>query len=172
MRYLVISDTHGQTEDAKKLIRYFKGQIDGVLHLGDLVRDFEQLEREFQTDPSLTFAGVPGNCDGAYNAFGKRMQKERVFTVEGRTFLLTHGDRYQVGYGLSSLKYRALEAHANVVLFGHTHVPLLVEEEEILFLNPGSLSLPRGGSKKGFALLEVEKGKAAASLLNLEMFSL
>ncbi len=170
MRYLVISDTHGQFDKAEALIRFFKGQINGVLFLGDFIRDCEKLAKIFETDPSLTFAAVPGNCDGAYSPSGKLYKRERLFHLEGRTVFMTHGDRQQVGYSMDPLLYHAEELGADIVLFGHTHVPYLEELPGMLVLNPGSLTKPRGGSQKSFALLEIENGKAAASLLNLEDF--
>ena len=170
MRYLVISDTHGQTDNAEKLVRFFKGQIDGVLFLGDFIRDCEYLAHTFETDPTLTFAAVPGNCDGSYSPTGKLYKRERLFHLEGRTVFMTHGDRLQVSYGLDTLKYRAEELGADIILFGHTHTPYLEESPRMLVMNPGSLTKPRGGSEKSFALLEIENSKAAASLLNLADF--
>ena len=60
---------------------------------------------------------------------------------------------------------------ANVVLFGHTHVPLCLEEEGVLYLNPGSLTSPRGGSHASYAILEIEKGRAAATLMDYSKFN-
>jgi len=85
--------------------------------------------------------------------------------VEGRRVLMCHGHLYHVGMGLSTIAQKARDMGANIVLFGHTHVPVNIEEKGILFLNPGSLTSPRGGSSRSYALLEIEKGKAAASLL-------
>jgi len=51
-------------------------------------------------------------------------------------------------------RYRAEEVGANVVLFGHSHVPLCTEERGVLFLNPGSLQLPRGYHQPTYACLE------------------
>ena len=85
---------------------------------------------------------------------------------EGRRVLMCHGHLYQVGMGLSHIKQKARDMGANIVLFGHTHVPVNMEENGILFLNPGSLTKPRGGSACSYALLEIENGKAAANIIS------
>ena len=160
MRYLVLSDTHGNTLDAAKVLEHWKGLIDGVLHLGDNASDLKYLEREYGRTPELAFAGVNGNCD-----LPSSVPYKRLFDVEGRRVLMCHGHLYQVGMGLSHIKQKARDMGANIVLFGHTHVPVNMEENGILFLNPGSLTKPRGGSARSYALLEIENGKVAASLL-------
>ena len=160
MRYLVLSDTHGNTRDAAKVLEHWKGMIDGVLHLGDNASDLKYLEREYGRTPELAFAGVNGNCD-----LPSSVPYKRLFDVEGRRVLMCHGHLYQVGMGLSTIKQKARDMGANIVLFGHTHIPVNLEESGILFLNPGSLTKPRGGSSRSYALLEIEKGKAAASVI-------
>ena len=71
--------------------------------------------------------------------------------------MLCHGDRYRVDMGLISLKYRASEVGARVALFGHTHRSLVIEEDGILFMNPGSPALPRDYKKSiGFIYINDE----------------
>lgn len=166
MRYLVISDTHGDISRASWLIECFQDMVDGVLHLGDLTGDFEKLKNKYQDKYSLAFLGVPGNCD-----LFSRDPSERSFTVEGVRIAMTHGDKYAVKYGTSYISRLAEKEKAKVVLFGHTHIPLMEEKGGVLYVNPGSLSEPRGGSRAGFALLEVEKGKAVAILNNYDDFA-
>ncbi|MCF0136655.1 MAG: metallophosphoesterase [Lachnospiraceae bacterium] len=165
MRYLVLSDTHNNITAARDLIEQLHDRIDGVLHMGDMVTDFNKLKNMYQDRYGLAFAGVCGNCD-----LFSTEPDTRCFTVEGRRVLMFHGHQHGVKYGTRYLKEVAEENKANIVLFGHTHVPLMEEAEGILYLNPGSLSEPRGGSRAGFALLEIEKGKAAAVLYKYEDF--
>ena len=63
----------------------------------------------------------------------------------GKTVYMTHGDRFRVSYGLDRLKYRAEEQHADIAMFGHTHVPLLEMSGRPWIMNPGSLSRPYSG---------------------------
>lgn len=161
MRFLIISDTHGRIDRASDLIQRFHGSIDGVWHLGDNYRDFELLQSRFAYPYRLAFQAVPGNCDQSCPA-----PQRRTIPIAGHKVFMTHGDMYGVfGTGIGTLPMAAKSAGADVVLFGHTHVPLLEEKEGVLYLNPGSLSLPRGGSRPAYAFLDIEQGKAPQGTL-------
>ena len=54
----------------------------------------------------------------------------------------THGDLYGVKSSVTSIYYRGRELQANIVLFGHTHQQLIEKTEEVILMNPGSISLP------------------------------
>ncbi len=68
---------------------------------------------------------------------------------------LCHGDSYRVKYGLDMLEKKAKEVRADIVIFGHTHVPLNIKKDNILYINPGSLSLPRDLSRRGFIIINI-----------------
>lgn len=167
MRYLVLSDTHGVIREASAMIEHWRKHIDGVWHLGDYNRDLAFLEGQYASKFSLAFSGVCGNCDFA----SQTSPNERLFDLEGRRILMCHGHHYHVDSGLGYIRQKAHDAGADVVLFGHTHVPVCQEEDGILFLNPGSLTLPRGGSHASFALLEIERGNASATVLDYSNFA-
>lgn len=112
--------------------------MDLIIHLGDNVEDVREIKKFYHG----RVINVRGNCD-----FTLDVPNERVENVEDKKFLITHGNRYDVKYGLSRLRYRALEERADVVLFGHTHVSEIDYEDGIYFVNPGSPSLPRNGIK-------------------------
>lgn len=167
MRYLVISDTHRKIRPAIDLIHELHSLIDGVIHLGDLTADFEELQALFQDVYGLAFLGVSGNCDFYPK---KATPLRRSFTAEGVTVFLCHGHMYHVkgsGGDLTLLESAARSQGASVALFGHTHIPFLREERGMLMLNPGSLSEPRGGSSPSYALLELEKGRFAGQIYTL-----
>jgi putative phosphoesterase len=56
---------------------------------------------------------------------------------------------------------------ARVVVFGHSHVPFLEDEDGLLLLNPGSPTDKRRQPRHTFALLRVEQGRARAEILTL-----
>ena len=87
----------------------------------------------------------------------------RIERVEDVWIMLVHGDKF---YTVGQMIDVAREQHCAAVLFGHTHVPVLQADGELLVINPGSLSLPRRGSRSSCALLEVE-GKD----INVKMIS-
>lgn len=131
MKILVLSDTHGETSAAVRIIRNEKPQH--VIHLGDCVRDAEDLARSF---PYLPICSVAGNND-----FFCDVPKEKIIFLEGHSLFLCHGHTTGVKGGNLHLQItRALQGGCRVSLFGHTHSPYLKEENGVLLLNPGSLT--------------------------------
>lgn len=111
---------------------------DAVIHLGDCVEDARDLMRSY---PNLAVRYVRGNND-----FEPDASFRTVFSPGGVPMYLTHGHQERVSRSSRGvLPRRALEAGCTVALFGHTHRVFCAEENGVLLLNPGSISLPRGG---------------------------
>ena len=148
MRIAVVSDTHRLSNHiklAKKLIK----NADVLIHLGDVTDDLDELTDGFNGE----VYAVRGNCD-----FSRKYPKEQLLVLGGKKIFITHGDTYGVKYGLTEIFFKAKEINADIVLFGHTHQRFIAEEEGILFMNPGSVSLPRYlGKSLGFIILEEGK---------------
>lgn len=138
MKYLLISDSHGLLTELGNLKA--KYQDYEILHAGDFTIPSDYLDK-------LGIKYVAGNCD-------KEGAKELILKTSAGIIYMTHGDRYQVKFGLNRLYYRSLEVNATYVIFGHTHSPLILKEGDITFLNPGSLK-----DTKTYILLE--DGKAS-----------
>lgn len=146
MRILIVSDSHGNLDGLKKVVR--KEKPDRIIHLGDYTRDAAALAREFSSIPMDV---VGGNCD----AFDRRnpAPPERVMTVEGHRMLLCHGHTFQVKNDLSPLISYARQQNVRACLFGHTHVPHMSEPEPgLLLVNPGSAG---ASFRREYAVLEV-----------------
>lgn len=128
MKILVLSDSHralGAMYDAAAL-----EQPDVIMHLGDHVRDAEELSYAFDT---TDFYMVRGNCD-----FGTQTP-ETIFTeLAGARLFLTHGHLFGVKHGLEALKHEAKRLGAQIALFGHTHRAFCEEESGVWYLNPGA----------------------------------
>ncbi len=123
--YIVFSDIHGNRGAFDKLLPLIN-ENDGAFFAGDGAQTFSPKEIKGE------FYAVKGNNDYAvYPA-------EQVVEVEGLRVFLTHGDCYGVRSGLTRLKLRAQEQGCGVVIYGHTHLPEIVEDDGILFVNPGS----------------------------------
>ncbi len=148
MKYLVLSDSHGFFADKNKILALVD-QVDEVIHLGDYAKDIEALNLGLKP-----YHVVAGNCDikGEY-------PDEIILLDEGHKILLTHGHRYDVKYHLNKLYYKALSLDADIVMYGHTHVPMSTKVENLYIINPGSVSLPRGGSKNKCAIVTVAQEK-------------
>lgn len=149
MRILILSDSHGYKGKLDMVLMKAEstGSFDAVVHLGDGYMDLKPYESGL---PPLYV--TPGNCDGDR---GTAIYPE----FSGARVYMTHGHHLHVKMGLWKLKSAALEAQAQVALFGHTHRPLCKEEDGILLLNPGSVMEGR------FAVLTIdEKGRASGEL--------
>ena len=147
MKYLVLSDSHGNVDNMVRAVKLVKPQ--GIIHLGDGWRDVEELRELF---PSLPLEQVPGNCD-----FGRFEALERV--------LIAHGHTLGVKTGLLRAQYRALEMNADILLFGHTHVPLVDAASRPMMMNPGSIGDPR---RPTYGVLEFRDGQIYPSVFRLD----
>ena len=133
MLIAVVSDTHRMIKYINLAKELIKG-ADILIHLGDNIDDVAILENNFN---GKVYA-VAGNCD-----YSSKYPKEAVIEVNGRKIFFTHGDLYGVKRSINSIYYRGRELEVDIVLFGHTHEQIIEEEQGIILMNPGSISLPR-----------------------------
>lgn len=150
MKILVVSDSHGRLKSLiEKIIEIGYEDIDAIIHLGDYIEDAYRLKEIF----GKKLYKVAGNGD-LYSG----CNFEKLIEINGNRLFLTHGHEYGLINNLNKLYYRALELEADIVLYGHTHLALNLEKDGILFLNPGSPSLPRDIDRtKSFILLEIKE---------------
>ncbi len=161
MKLLVISDTHHYMDNARDVLLRIGAQMDAVVHLGDHDTDAAELQKEF---PTLPFHVVKGNND-----YGMQTPNNQILRIAGRAILLTHGHKQNVYFSYDSIAYWAEEKGADAVLFGHTHHPVYDNEGRVMLLNPGSLSLPRGGTAPTFAILDIsENGRMEAAIMEYD----
>lgn len=154
-RIAVFSDTHNMFSRLPLALERV-GKVDLLFHLGDFAIDAERIAHELGDVP---FFSVKGNNDA-----GSVYPRVRIERVEDVWIMLLHGDGYHTLYQLID---KARENRCSAVLFGHTHVPLLQADGELLVINPGSMSLPRQGSKPSCAVLEVEGADINVKMLPL-----
>ena len=157
MKILVLSDTHSYLDNARAVLKRIGGKMDMVFHLGDHDADALELQREF---PALPFHYVKGNNDYLIDTPATKMVR-----AGGKAFLLTHGHKQRVHWNPDSIAYWAEEQGADVVVFGHTHMPVCDDDGRVMLFNPGSLSLPRGGSMPSFGVLSVENGRVEGAIM-------
>lgn len=149
MRLLVISDTHGYTDAARRVI-IEKGPWDLIVHLGDSVLDAVELASDLGVDVTAIrgnneYPGSPDTCD------------ELIFEAGGVKFYAIHGHddiNPYAGDGrmeeaLSEIAHRASRAGAGAALFGHTHKALVLERGGVVLVNPGGMGL--GDQSKTYA---------------------
>jgi hypothetical protein len=154
MRILVISDSHGEDSRVKSLLVMYAGTVQAVLHLGDHDRDL----LKYQNETDLLMLAVAGNCDDTMLS-----PRERLVTLGGQGVFMAHGHTFGVNFCTLRLTYRAREQGAAVCLYGHTHRAKVYNEDGILFMNPGSVTAPRGGEAPSYGLLKIDDETGAVS---------
>lgn len=159
MKILVISDTHGDIDKARRAI-IENSNIDLIIHLGDYFRDAQKISNEF---PNIPIEYIYGNSDFMIDD----TPAEKLLHCSGKKIFITHGHRYSINWNYDKLINKAHETEADILLFGHTHIPDLVKNGRCLLLNPGSISDARGESKESYAIIEIKNG-----ILEPELFSI
>ncbi|MCL1952482.1 MAG: YfcE family phosphodiesterase [Oscillospiraceae bacterium] len=129
MRILVCSDSHGR-RDRLVLALEQQPKAEILVFLGDGAADADFFAMEGR--PAYL---VRGNWEGPSS--GLPLWQE--FDAMGKKVLCTHGHYSQVKWGLEELLRAGRERGADLVLFGHTHVPLVHYEDGLTLFNPGSL---------------------------------
>ncbi|GAE30173.1 metallophosphoesterase family protein [Halalkalibacter hemicellulosilyticus] len=142
MKALILSDSHGWTNEVKEILDRHRTEVDIIFHCGD-----SELELEHSALAGARV--VKGNCD-----FGADFPDEIQEEVEGIFFYVTHGHLYNVKMTTDPLSYRAEEVGANVACFGHTHIATSFEHNGVIYINPGSIKLPLGRRTRTYAIFE------------------
>ncbi len=135
MQIAVFSDSHGDTEGMCAVIDEYRPDM--VLHLGDCVRDAEELERRY---PQLPLLYVRGNCD-AWDFTDA--PEQRLFTAGDVVIYMTHGHRQSVKLTLDALANAVHFSGAKLGLFGHTHQAEYKVMGDVTLFNPGSVGMGR-----------------------------
>ena len=156
----VISDTHlpwGKRRIPEEVFRLFEGS-DLILHAGDFV----EAEVIYELEEVAPVRGVLGNCDSSELA--TRLPLTESIAVQGVLMGMIHdsGDRQRRRMRMS----RAFPGH-RVVVFGHSHMPVIEDDGDLLLLNPGSACDPRRARIPTVAVLEIEDGRPSARLVEL-----
>ena len=153
MKIIVVSDTHGSYRNFKKVMQLNRN-ADIVVHCGDSRDEVDRIKTEY---PDKTYYTVKGNCDF------EMLPIVEEFTVDGVRFMATHGHIYNVKYGLFDLDRAAREKHADIALYGHTHIADDTVRDGVRFFNPGSL-----GYGKSFGVIEIKDGQVLTNIAYLK----
>ncbi|MCJ8007022.1 metallophosphoesterase [Lederbergia wuyishanensis] len=141
MKILVVSDSHGNGTVLENLKVTYKNRVHAMVHCGD---------SELSANDSVLegFSIVRGNCD-----MDPAFPNELVLKLNGSTIFVTHGHLHRIKTSLLTISYRAKEVGADFVFFGHSHLHGSEMIDGTLYLNPGSILLPRGGNEKTYAII-------------------
>jgi putative phosphoesterase len=139
----LISDTHGKLRT--QVLELFEG-VDVILHAGDI----GDLGIISELETLAPVHAVHGNTDDhdVRARYGESVELE----LAGVKILITHGHLFG---SPTPLLLRRSFPNADVVVYGHTHVPLIDREAKPLLINPGAAGPARFRLKPSIALLEV-----------------
>lgn len=161
MRYLIASDIHGSAYFCRELLTAFRREgAERLILLGDLLYHGPRnpLPDEYSPQETASLLNsmsgrvlcVRGNCDSEVDQMMLEfpiMAEYALMEAGGRLIYVTHG---HIRGRDDPPKLRP----GDVLLHGHTHIPACERLGEIFYLNPGSVSLPKEGAKRGYAILE------------------
>ncbi len=150
MNIAVLSDTHGNLSE--KALDVIKG-ADSIFHAGDIgslwiVEALESIAPVF---------AVSGNMDTT--EIRRRFPRKDFIELDGCCFYLIH-EPYLLDIDPAA-------AGVDCVVFGHTHRPLIDERDGVLFVNPGSVSLPGYKNPPTLALLRIDDHKIKPQIVTL-----
>ena len=161
MKAVIVSDIHGSYYYAQRLKEIVeKENPDKVILLGDLYyhgprNDLSQEYNPMEVSKILNamkdkLLVVKGNCDAEVDEMISEFKFEDHLCLElnGKKIYFTHGHKYNI----EVIPYEDFE----VLIYGHIHIGFIEEKEGYLFANPGSISLPKGGSRHSYLLLTEE----------------
>ena len=143
MKILVVSDSH---RDFRSLLNAFKNNSDAdmLIHLGDGENDINDLSDLYPVFPMVY---VQGNCD-----YGFHETTHVVRTKQGVNIFCCHGHTFSVKSTLHLLTDEARFNNCDIALYDIVN--------GIYVMNPGSTSLPRGGSKPSYGVIEIGENRA------------
>lgn len=146
MKILIVSDIHGGYENMKKILED-NPSFDYLFLLGDILSSNSEKSKmlaELLNSYNQKIVAVRGNCDyiNLDMLDFSVTQPYVTIPVDHKLYFLTHGHLYD--------RYNTPNSDYDVYIQGHTHIPKMELDDGKLFLNPGSVSLPRGMSKKSY----------------------
>lgn len=139
VRVALISDIHGRlSEKARRCLE----KCDYIVCAGDT----ESLSILSEMEAMKPLTAVRGNCD--WRPWASDLPKDDILKVEDVTIYVIHN--------IDHLSFEPDPQRIDVVVYGHTHRSRQYYKNDVLYVNPGSASEPRGGDSARMAVLEVD----------------
>lgn len=159
MRIGVISDTHIHKHPEKILqfLKTYLNDVDMIIHAGDYT-DIKVVNilKEYKR-----FLGVWGNNDN--NAIRQELREKEIIKIEGYRIGIYHGHGEE-----KNTMERAYEFFkddkVDIIIFGHSHQPLIMTKNKTLMLNPGSPTYKRKGPWYSYILLQLDERGIGAEI--------
>lgn len=161
MKLMIASDIHGSASCCRKMLEAFnREKAERLLLLGDLLYHGPRNDLPEDYDPKAVIAMlnglrdkplcVRGNCDTEVDqmvlAFPV-MADYALIEADGRSIFATHGHLF------NPMRLPPLKP-GDILLCGHTHVPARENHDDYRYFNPGSVSIPKEGSRRSYMMME------------------
>jgi len=163
MKLMIASDIHGSAYYCKQMLQRFKEEeADKLILLGDILYHGPRndLPKEYEPKKVITMLNdikddllcVRGNCDTEVDQMVLDfpiLADYSILYVANRMIYLTHGHNYNKN-SLPPIK------KGDVLLHGHTHIPVCEEvgTTGIIYMNPGSTSIPKENSSHSYMIVD------------------
>lgn len=148
MRLGIISDTHGLLRP--EVFETFSG-VDHILHAGDV----GPLELLTELEAIAPVTAVYGNTDGMEAR--ARLRRVASLQLDGFNIVVTHGDQF--GRGVKPEQLQQAFPEADLIIYGHSHIPLLETVDLVVtVMNPGAAGPRRFDLPASVGIVELEAG--------------
>ncbi len=159
MKYLIISDIHGSYYYLNKALKVFrKEKCDKILILGDVLYHGPRNDLPKQYAPKKIIPllnelkdkiiCVRGNCDAEVDQMVLNFPIRKGKEIDDNIVAyLTHGHKINPQSPYKKKK-------VDVVLFGHSHIHEITNVDGVTYINPGSISIPKGDKINSYAIWE------------------
>lgn len=156
-----MSDSHGNVEFVEQLVEWFKkNKCDKIIHLGDDWEDVSKWQEIIK---------VPGVFSELYK--NPNVPNRLIFEFEGWNVLLSHTKEAHENDLPTDLKPEQVikNKEANVILYGHTHIPAIERKDGIIYINPGHLKpFDKKGYLPTFGLIEFQSGMLGVKIVDFK----
>lgn len=161
MKWLIASDIHGSAYYCELLLRVFKQErAERLLLLGDVLYHGPRNDLPKDYSPKSVISmlngikndiiSVRGNCDTEVDQMVLEfpiLSDSAVICEKNTMIFATHGHIFN--------NDRLPPLHkGDILLHGHTHIPKCEKHDDYVYINPGSVSIPKEGSEHGYITLE------------------
>jgi uncharacterized protein len=159
MKIAVISDTHlrKHTEKMSGLISKHFADVDMVIHAGD----FTNARVISLIKANKKLIGVWGNNDG--EEIRSILKEKEIVVLNGYRIGIYHGHGEE-----KTTQDRAIDLfksdRVDIIIFGHSHKPLIMTKKDVLIINPGSITSKRNDRWYSYVILELQKDSIKAEL--------
>lgn len=161
MKLMFVSDIHGSLYYCEKMkTLYEKEKASRLILLGDLLYHGPRndLPREYNPKEVIKLLNgmkedilcVRGNCDAEVDQMVLEfpiLSDSMILYLEEHMIFVTHGHLYNE-------KKLPLLKKGDILLHGHTHIQAMEDREDYIYINPGSISLPKEDNVNSYMVYE------------------